>query len=123
MNFQKARGGFMYQLKKFDLGTVAIYSFLMLLILSFIIFLPFGLFFTLLSGFLPESGEMEREVLPFFGGIFIIVMPLVYAGVGTIMNVLMALLYNLLSIKLGGIKFNMEKIAELDELSGSGDIL
>ena len=113
----------MYQLKKFDIGTVAIYSFLMLLIISFIIFLPFGLFFTLLSGFLPESGEIEREVFPFFGGIFIIVVPLIYAAVGTITNVLLALLYNLLSLKLGGIKFNMEKIADLEELSGSGDIL
>jgi len=100
----------MYQLRKIDIGTVALYSFLMFLILSLIIFIPFGLIITLVSTLVPSTGEMETEMFPFFGGIFLIVVPLFYAVIATIMNVLMALLYNLLSLKLGGIKVSLEKI-------------
>ena len=85
----------MYQLRKIDIGTVALYSFLMFLILSLIIFIPFGLIITILSTLVPSTGEMETEMFPFFGGIFLIVVPLFYAVIATIMNVLMALLYRI----------------------------
>ena len=106
----------MYQLKKIDIGTVALYSFLMFLILGLLILIPFGLFFSIMSSLLPERGGIQSEAFPFFGGIFIILIPIFYAVFGTIMNVLIVLFYNLLSLKLGGIKFNLEKIEELGQI-------
>jgi hypothetical protein len=47
-----------------------------------------------------------------FSGVFLILIPLLYAIFGTIINVLMSLLYNLLSLKLGGIKVQIDSLAE-----------
>ena len=107
----------MYQLKKIDIPTVALYSFLMFLILGLIFFLPLGLLISLISSMIPDTGMPEQDFIPFFGGIFIIIIPVFYAIIGMIVNVLIALLYNLLSIKLGGIKINLEKIAAIEEKS------
>jgi hypothetical protein len=37
-------------------------------------------------------------------------MPIIYSVMGTIMNTIIALIYNLLSLKLGGIKLSLRKI-------------
>jgi hypothetical protein len=41
-------------------------------------------------------------------------MPIFYAVFGTIVNIIIVLCYNLLSLKLGGIKFNLEKIDQVE---------
>ena len=106
----------MFQLKKIDISSVALYSFIMFLILGLIIFLPLGLMFSLLSSFLPDTGEIESGLLPLFSGVFIIVVPLFYAVFGTIMNVLIAFIYNLLSMKFGGIKLTFEKLDSMGQI-------
>ena len=107
----------MYQLKKIDIGTVALYSFLMFLILGLIIFLPMGFIMTIISSFLPETGELQTELFPLFGGILFILIPVLYAVFGTIVNIIVVLCYNLLSIKLGGIKIRLDKVGQLEPLA------
>ena len=106
----------MFQLKKIDIGSVALYSFIMFLILGLIILLPLGFIISLASSFMPDSGELDSGVLPIFSGIFIIIIPLFYAIFGTIINVLVAFIYNLVSIKFGGIKLTFEKLDEMGQI-------
>lgn len=103
----------MFQLKKIDIGSVALYSFLMFLILGLIIFLPLGIFFSIMSSFIPHSSQVPSELFPIFGGMFFLIMPIFYAVFGTIVNILIVLCYNLLSLKLGGIKIDLEKVAQV----------
>lgn len=105
----------MFQLKKIDIGSVALYSFIMFLILGLIIFLPLGLMFSLISSFIPDAGEFESEMIPIFSGVFIIIIPLFYAVFGTITNVIIAFVYNLISLKFGGIKLTVEKLNEMGQ--------
>lgn len=110
----------MYRLKKIDLATVAIYSFIMLFILSLLFVIPFGIIIAIINTVVPENAfPTHYGPNPFFlfGGIFIFILPVFYAVFGTIVNVLIALCYNLLSIKLGGIKLSLKKIGELEESS------
>ncbi len=106
----------MFQLKKIDVSSVALYSFIMFLIISLILIIPFGLFFTFLSSVIPESSEYPSEAFSIFSGVFIIILPLFYAVMGTIVNVLVALLYNALSKKFGGIKLTVEKLDEMGQI-------
>ncbi|MCB0742300.1 MAG: hypothetical protein H6613_09170 [Ignavibacteriales bacterium] len=106
----------MFQLKKIDIGSVALYSFIMFLIFGLIIFLPLGLMFSLVSSFIPDSGEFDRGILPIFSGVFIVIIPLFYAVFGTITNVIIAFVYNLLSLKFGGIKLTFEKLNEMGQI-------
>lgn len=104
----------MFQLKKIDIATVALYSFLIFFILGIIIFIPFGLLGIFMSHLL-SYGEWRHiaphNFFPIFGSIFILVMPIFYGIIGMIVNIFITLIYNLLSIKLGGIKVQLEKIA------------
>lgn len=106
----------MFQIKKIDIGSVALYSFIMFLILGLIVFLPMGLMFSLISSFIPDNGEFNYGILPIFSGIFIIIIPLFYAVFGTIMNVIIVFIYNLISMKFGGIKLTVEKIGEMGNI-------
>ena len=105
----------MFTLKKLDLASVALYSFLMILIISLIFTVPFGFIFMAIQSFIPDTGLAPGEfegIFPAFGWAFIIGMPILYAAFGTIINILIAFTYNLLSKKFGGIKFSLNKIAE-----------
>ena len=106
----------MFQIKKIDVASVALYSFIMFLILGLLIFLPLGLMFSLISSFIPDSGEFDSEMLPIFSGIFIIIIPIFYAVFGTIMNVIIVFIYNLLSMKFGGIKIQLEKTEHIGQV-------
>jgi hypothetical protein len=106
----------MFKLKNIDIGSVALYSFIMFLILGLIIFLPLGLIFSLVSNFMPDAGEMSTGMLPIFSGVFMIIIPLFYAVFGTIMNVIIVFIYNLLSMKFGGIKLTIEKLDEMGQI-------
>lgn len=106
----------MYQLKKIDLLTLAIYSFILYLILSLLFMIPMGMFYTMVNRLMPEmTGQQNTMLFPFFNGIFFIILPIIYSFFGTIMNVIIALIYNLVSIKLGGIKFSVEKVIEIEK--------
>lgn len=100
----------MYQIKKFDIASVALYSFILYLILTFIILLPIGLILSFVSNFIPNSDELETGVLPFISGIFIFILPIFYAVIGTVINVIVVAIYNLISKKFGGIKFELENV-------------
>ena len=76
----------MYKIKSFDLGSVLLYSFLMYLILGFIIFIPIGIIFSIVSNFIPDTGDFDSSIFPFFGGIFIILIPIFYAVAGWFNN-------------------------------------
>ncbi len=107
----------MYQLKKIDLPTIALYSFLMFFIMGLLFFLPFGLLFSIIGNTIPEFERPEFGFISFFSGIFFIIIPVFYAIFATILNVIIVLCYNLLSVKLGGIKIDLKKMGELEMIS------
>jgi len=107
----------MYQLKKIDLGSVAIYSFLMFLILGFILLLPFGIVGVFMSNMAQESGFTGPDPFAIFSGIFLIFIPLIYAVFGTIINLIIAFIYNMLSIKFGGIKLSIRKFGIMENIT------
>jgi hypothetical protein len=102
----------MYRIKHFDLATVALYSFAMTLIIGLIILIPVGLFLSAM-GDLAQESMPGTDMFPFaqYGILFFIAIAFVYSIFATIIYTIIALLYNLLSLKLGGIKINVEKIA------------
>ena len=106
----------MFQIKKIDIGSVALYSFIMFLILGLLIFLPIGLMFSIISKFIPDTGELDTSVFNIFSGIFIIIIPIFYAIFGTIMNVIIVFIYNLISKKFGGIKLSIQKLGEMGQV-------
>ena len=106
----------MYKIKSFDLSSVLLYSFLMYLILGFIIFIPIGLIFSIVSNFIPNAGDFDSSIFPFLGGIFIILIPIFYAVAGSIMNAIIVLIYNLLSKKFGGIKLEIDKVDDQEKI-------
>jgi hypothetical protein len=106
----------MYKIKSFDLSSVLLYSFLMYLILGFIIFIPLGLIFSIVSNFIPNAGDFDSSIFPFLGGIFIILIPIFYAVAGSIMNAIIVLIYNLLSKKFGGTKLEIDKVDDQEKI-------
>ena len=59
----------MYKIKSFDLGSVLLYSFLMYLILGFIIFIPIGIIFSnyFYNFLLPDTGDFDpSDTFPLF---------------------------------------------------------
>ena len=107
----------MFQLKKIDLGSVAIYSFILYLILSLLFMIPTWMFYTMVNRLMPGmmGGQGQPSMFPFFGGFFFIILPSIYAFFGTIMNLIIAIAYNLISLKLGGLRFTVEKIGEFED--------
>jgi hypothetical protein len=99
----------MYKIKRFDIGSIALYSFIMFLILGLLVFLPIGLLFSIISNFVPQTDEFSPFIFPIFNGVFLFFIPIFYAVVGTITNVIIAVIYNLISVKFGGIKIELDK--------------
>ena len=105
----------MYRIKRFDLATVALYTFVMTFIISLIFMIPLGLFIS-------AMGEMAQQSMPGYGDsffsiadfgiLFFIFLAVAYSVFATIIYTIIALLYNLISIKLGGIKIDVEKLAD-----------
>ncbi|MBD3345645.1 MAG: hypothetical protein GF401_11345 [Chitinivibrionales bacterium] len=114
-----------YRLKKIDLGTVALYSFVLFFIISVIFMLPFGLIFMALGSFFSNSMPENVPFNPFsmFGGVFLVVMPLIYAILAAIFNTVIALIYNLLSTQMGGVKFSVEKIADIENVKKPEEVV
>ncbi len=104
----------MYRLKKINLGSVAVYSFVLIFILGVIIMLPFGAINMFLSGLMPSRLGPPHTVFP-FSAVFYFFFPIMYAVMGTIVNVILAFIYNMVSKPLGGLRFDLEKIAEFEE--------
>ncbi|HKJ30696.1 MAG TPA: hypothetical protein VKA34_02660, partial [Balneolales bacterium] len=107
----------MFQLKKIDLGSVAIYSFILYLILSLLFMIPTWMFYTMVNRLMPGmmGSQGQPSIFPFLSGFFFIILPIIYAFFGTIMNLIIAIAYNLISLKLGGLRFTVAKIDEFRE--------
>ena len=110
----------MYRIKHFDLATVALYTFVMTFIISLIFMIPLALIFS-------AMGEMAQQSMPGyadsffpvanFGILFFLLLAVAYSVFATIIYTIIALLYNLLSIKLGGIKIAVEKLDDQSVVS------
>ena len=107
----------MYQIKKVDLPTVALYSFLLFFIMALLFFLPFALLITIIGNTVPELEGAAFGFIPFFSGIFLLIIPVFYAVLATIMNVIIVLCYNFFAQRFGGIKIDLHKIGEVQNLS------
>ena len=100
----------MYQIKKIDLATVALYSFLLLFFLGLLFVLPFWLLISIIGSSIPDFQNSGMEFLPIFSGIFIILIPVIYAIFGTILNIIIVLFYNFFAGRFGGVKLELKTI-------------
>jgi hypothetical protein len=84
----------------------------MILVIGFVFMIPFGLISYMVSSFSPDR-HWEGTGFPlFFSGFFLFLFPFLYAIFGTIVNVLIGLLYNVLSASFGGIKIELTSLEE-----------
>ena len=65
---------------------------------------------TAVSSMMPYEDMGGAGIPAFFSGIFLFILPFIYAVFGTVVNVLLVLLYNLLSSKFGGIVIELNKV-------------
>ncbi len=97
----------MHRLKKIDLGSVAIYSFLMIFIIMFVILS----FFYLISKLFVPTEFFEASQIPFGGSfLFFIFLTLLYSIIAAVVNVIVVFIYNLLSTRIGGIKIELSEM-------------
>lgn len=106
----------MYQLKKVNLISVGVYSFILIFILALFIMIFVGSFDLMFSNFMFRGFGRRPFLLPFHF-IYFFFFPFIYAFMGTIFNLIIAFIYNIISLKLGGIKFKLEKIGEINEVT------
>lgn len=108
----------MYRIKHFDLPSVALYSFILIFIVCLLFIIPFGLIFSYFAKLAQNNMPgFEEQFFPFmnFGFLFFFIITIVYAVIGAIVNTIIALIYNLLSLKLGGIKVTLDKVENSPE--------
>lgn len=96
----------MFEIKKFDLGSVALISAILFFIISLVIAVPMFLFTISLgaSNLGPSSA---------FSLLFIFFIPIFYTAIGTVMNVILAALYNFIANKWHGLRFQLVKVRSL----------
>ncbi len=99
----------MFAVKKIDLGSVALYSFLIGYILTFVFAF---IIWSLLSimPLLTPTMETQMGLFKSMGFLFVIFIPVFYGIVIALTNVILALIYNLLSRYFGGIKVELTQI-------------
>ncbi len=108
----------MYRLKHLDIGSVAVYSFLLIFAVGLLFMLFFGMLNWLLFQPMRQmaGGPSPRFFPPFaFHSFFLVIFPLIYAFFGTLFNVLLAFIYNIVAKALGGLKIELEHVAAPDE--------
>lgn len=105
----------MYQIRNLDIPSVAIYSFILYLVLTFIVVLPIGLIMSVVSSFAPATEELDSGIFSVLSGVFIILLPIFYAVIGTIINVIIAFIYNLISKKFGGLKIELHRVDQMNQ--------
>lgn len=110
----------MHAIKRFDLKSVALYSFLLCFIFMLIFFglfiSTFGAMFSAIPALMKGSDAPTNINNPaLFSGIgfvMMIVLSLIYSVFISLVNVIIALIYNLLSKKFDGIKVEVIEIKE-----------
>jgi hypothetical protein len=114
---RKIQGEVMYRLKHLDIGSVAVYSFLLIFILGVLFMLFFGLLNWMIIQPMQHMSNAPSRFFPGFAfhSFFLIIFPLIYAVAGTVFNVVMALIYNLVARALGGLKIDLERVDAPDE--------
>ena len=94
----------MAQIKKFGVLQTAKIAAVMYFAISLIFVIPFGLI-AFISG---ATGGREGVAGAFFGGVFIIFMPIIYAVMGFVFVALGCLFYNFIARYVGGIEIEIE---------------
>ncbi len=108
----------MYRLKHLDIGSVAVYSFLLIFAVGLLFMLFFGMINWLFIQPMQQmaGGPSPRFFPPFaFHSFFLVIFPLIYAIFGALFNVVLALIYNLVAKALGGLKIELERVDAPDE--------
>ncbi|NVM04655.1 MAG: hypothetical protein HWN67_20190 [Candidatus Helarchaeota archaeon] len=103
-----------YEIKRFNIWSVAKIVFIIFLIIGFLISLFYVVIIGILQNFVQSFGidEFEGEAMRFTGfiGIFLIIfLTFFYAIVTTIFSIFFTGLYNIIAGVIGGIKFNINK--------------
>jgi len=97
----------MARISKIGIKQIFKFSFFFYLTITFIFVLPVALI-----TFLVGSTSKTQELFPFggavLGGLFFLILPVIYAVVGAIMVSISARLYNFIAKKVGGIEVEIE---------------
>jgi hypothetical protein len=88
------------QIKKFSVVQTSKIIAVLYVVISAIIFIPFGLIMMMVGS--------QNNVFPFTGGIMFIIMPLIYGLFAFIGGVIFCFFYNLVAKKIGGIEVEVE---------------
>ena len=95
-------GGIMYKLFKLNIHDVAVHSFFIYLILGLMFIIPLCVITTAVSDEAVSAGYnsfFTSDVIP---ALLIFVFPFVYALLGTLLNTVLAILFNIFSKRSGG---------------------
>ena len=95
----------MAQIKSFGIWQTAKLVAVMYFVFTAIFMIPFGLIF-MMAGF--TLGEGEGIFGAFFGGMFMLFLPVIYAVLGFVFVALGCLIYNFFAKYLGGIELEIE---------------
>jgi hypothetical protein len=93
-----------YELKSVDVLSASKMAAVLYFCLTLAIFVPMGI---VMTAVMPH----KEAVSPFFGlgmGVFMLIMPFVYAGMGFVFSALACFAYNLLAKWMGGVSFEFE---------------
>ena len=94
----------MVQIKRFGVLQTAKIAAVMYFLISLVFVIPFGLIM-IIAG-VAQGGKGIAEA--FFGGVFLIFMPIVYAVLGFVFVAIGCLFYNLVAKHVGGIEMELE---------------
>lgn len=102
----------MAQIKRIGILQTSKFAAVFYFIITFIIFLPFGLIMMFIPGAMSPENQGLSFLTGFLGGmtaLLIIIFPLLYAIIGGVMVALMSLMYNLTAKIAGGIEINLDE--------------
>ena len=98
----------MFKLIKLNIHDVATHSFVVYLILGIIFIIPLAIITTAVSSPTPSQGNdpfFSSDVIP---ALIIFIFPFVYALLGTLLNTVLAVLYNMFFMKSRRVAYNLK---------------
>ena len=102
-----------YYIRKISVRSVALYTFILVFILIFVLTLFFWPVFSTILKMMPHDPAMDEKFNlfnNFLSPFSLVVIPLFTAFISTLVNIIIVVCYNLLSLKLRGIKVHLKAV-------------
>lgn len=118
IQINERRSGMYYYIRKISVRSVAMYTFILVFILTFVLTLFFWPVFSTILKMMPNDPVMDEKFNlsnNFLSPFSLVVIPLLTAVLSTLVNIIIVVCYNLLSIKLRGIKIHLKEIEKTSD--------